>query len=145
MRVVIVTKFCQRKNNPRCGKCARDGHEIVHCTQNEARCYHCDGHHTSFNRKCQEYIFQAEVKNIQRKKRVSRREAIIIVKNRYPQKKTTYASKLQQNIVQTKGSSLNKQPFYIQSSNSATGQTERLNPNRRDASRERGHNTLAGG
>ena len=48
----------------------------------------------------------------------------MIVKDRYPQMKTTYASILQQNIVQTKGSSLNKQPFYIQSSNSATGQTE---------------------
>ena len=131
-------KFCQMENDPRCGKCARDGHEIVNCTQNEARCYHCDGQHTSFNRKCQEYIFHAEVKNIQQKKRVSRREAIMIVKDRYPQIKTTYVSKLQLNVVQTKGSSLNKEPFYIQSSYSATGQTERLNP----PSRERVHNTL---
>ena len=67
------------------------------------------------------------------------------VKDTYPQMKTTYSSKLQQNIVPTKGSSLNKQPFSVQSSNSATGRTERPNPNRRDASGERGHNTLAGG
>ena len=63
-----TNKFCQRKNNSRCGKCARDGHEIYNCTQKEARCYHCDGQHTSFNRKCEEYIFQAVVKNIQQTK-----------------------------------------------------------------------------
>ena len=83
-------KFCQRKNNHRCSKCARDGHEIINCTQNEARCYHCDGQHTSFNIRCQEYIFQVEVKNIQQKKRVSRREAVMIVKDRYPHMKTPH-------------------------------------------------------
>jgi len=77
-----------------CGKCAVTGHKTNECTSDNIKCYHCGESHFSWNRKCPENIFQCEVTKLQTKEKMSRRDAIQTVSQRYPDRKTAYARRV---------------------------------------------------
>jgi len=87
-----TARFCFNLNNPRCGRCSLLGHGTTNCTSEEIKCYYCGEKHTAWNKKCSEYIFQSEVLQTQRKGRMSRKEAVRVVSERFPNRRTTFAS-----------------------------------------------------
>jgi len=88
-----TAKRCPTPNAPRCGRCSLFGHSSSNCDTENTLCCHCSGNHTAWNKKCPEYIFQAEVSRTQQKEKTSRREAVRAVSARYPERRTTFANR----------------------------------------------------
>jgi len=87
-----TAKRCSQADNYRCGRCGRTGHGTSSCSEEAPSCYHCSGNHVAWNRKCSEHVFQAEVIKTQKKEKLSRREAIRVVRDRYPDRRTSFAN-----------------------------------------------------
>jgi len=87
-----TARFCSNLNNPRCGRCSLQGHGTVQCTSEDMKCYFCGEKHTAWNKKCSENVFQSEVLQTQRKGRLSRKEAVRVVSERFPNRRTTFAT-----------------------------------------------------
>ena len=90
-----TSKYCNMQHD-RCKRCATEGHSGSNC-KNIPVCYHCKGNHQAGDRTCVKQIEEQEILNIQMKERVGRRYASQIYFERFPDRKTSYATATTQN------------------------------------------------
>ena len=60
----------------------------------QIKCYHCAEDHFAWSARCRQNIFQSELAHAMAKQRLYRRDAVEVVKRRYPDRVTSYASAL---------------------------------------------------
>ena len=77
-----------------CGKCISVGYFSGDCTSETIKCYHYAEDHFALSARCRQNIFQFEVAQVMAKQRMQGRDAVEVVKRRYPDRVTSYASAL---------------------------------------------------
>jgi len=113
-----------------CGKCATPGHITANCQAAVAKCVHCEESHYAWNSKCKENIFQAEVTKTQTKEKISRRDAVAIVRRRFPDRKTPFSGMTRERqelpVEQSQSASTSRQPASQQNEKNMVAQKRKL-------------------
>lgn len=86
-------KYCESSEIV-CGKCS-EAHLTETCTSSTLKCFHCNGAHEAGNRRCPKERTEQEIKAIQIKKKMSRRQAIISLEQTNPSYEMQYSRAVQ--------------------------------------------------
>ena len=102
-----LKKWCKREAEV-CVRCGESGHTSQACL-NDIKCLHCQGEHTSMDRKCPVYIFRSEIIATQTRERIPIKEAEEKVRETYRSEGKTYSFAVKsQNARPTQSSTQNQ-------------------------------------
>ena len=90
LRYGHTTKRC-KETRPTCARCSKTGHSANRCNASE-KCIHCGDNHLAFSRTCQIQKEEQDIVVVRTRERVSRSQAIQILRKQTPARGMNYAA-----------------------------------------------------
>ena len=85
-----------------CENCASVEHDTNGCKSEMAECCHCGGNHRSYSKICKEDKYQSEILQTVGRNKLLRRDAIEVIKGRYPNRKVMYSEMVAKQLRENK-------------------------------------------
>jgi len=94
-------KRCVERSST-CAKCSIKGHTKNQCESDSEKCHHCEEKHPTFSIKCSIFKQEQEIIKTRTRERISRSQAIFVLKKQNPNSELNYAKALKSRTAEDK-------------------------------------------